>query len=275
VTEPSADRDPDQTLPVGPEEPPDDPDQDVREGVSGREEEDAAAPGAQVPPSPADPAAILVDLDGTVVDTVEARITSWLDTFAEVGIPADREHVAGLIGSDGRRLAKEVAGIAGRELDEHRADAIDKRAGERFDALNREPRPLPGAVGLLAALEEAGLAWAIATSSRTEQVRQSIDALGLAFPVPIVDGSTVRHAKPAPDLLLLAAERLRLPARRCWYAGDSTWDMRAAKAAGMTGVGITTGAVDGGALRGAGASLVFPTLVELHVELATRGLLPG
>ena len=61
----------------------------------------------------------------------------------------------------------------------------------------------------------------------------------------IVDGSHVKHAKPAPDLLLLAAEKLETPASACWYVGDSTWDMRAANAADMIAVGVPYGAVSG------------------------------
>ena len=127
---------------------------------------------------------------------------------------------------------------------------------------------------LLRALDAAGVPWAIATSSRREQVATSVEALGLPRPPTIVDGSHVAQAKPAPDLLLYAAEQLDLPTHRCWYAGDATWDMRAARAASMVGVGIATGAVTMEALRAAGARLVFPTMRELHLELAARDVVP-
>ena len=116
------------------------------------------------------PAALLFDLDGTLVDTVGTRIDAWLATFAEVGLPADRALVAPLIGSDGKWLAREVARRAGRELAEHEAEAIDKRSGELFDERNRDPRPLPGAGECLRAADAARIPWAIATSSRREQV---------------------------------------------------------------------------------------------------------
>ena len=96
----------------------------------------------------------------------------------------------------------------------------------------------------------------------------SVAALGLAAQPEIMDGSHVKHAKPAPDLLLLAAERLGLAPGRCWAIGDSTWDMRAAVAAGIPGVGVTAGAaVSADALREAGASTVVETLVELAARL--------
>jgi HAD superfamily hydrolase (TIGR01509 family) len=231
--------------------------------------EDSPAP-APVP----DPGGMLFDLDGTLVDTVNIRIEAWLRTFAEIGFPAERKHVAGLIGADGKRLAMEVAAIGGRRLSEDRAQAVDRRAGEIFSELNGDPRPLPGVVELLRALDAAGVPWAIATSSRREQVATSVEALDLPRPPTIVDGSHVAQAKPAPDLLLYAAEQLDLPTSRCWYVGDATWDMRAARAASMVGVGIATGAVTMDALRAAGARLAFPTMRELHVELGARDVVP-
>jgi HAD superfamily hydrolase (TIGR01509 family) len=220
-----------------------------------------------------DPEGLVFDLDGTLVDTVETRIRAWLETLEEAGLPADREHVARLIGADGRRLAREVAAVAGRELEAERAEAIDRRAGEVYGRLNTEPRPLPGARQLLLTLEGSYLPWAIATSSRAEQVQASVDALGLTRPPLVVDGSHVKHAKPAPDLLFRAAERLSAPAQGCWCVGDSTWDMLAAEAAAMAAVGVPTGAAPAQALLDAGATAVT-SLEALAAELRRRGLAP-
>ena len=84
----------------------------------------------------------------------------------------------------------------------------------------------------------------------------------------IVDGSHVENAKPAPDLLLLAAQRLGAAPATCWAVGDSTWDVQAALAAGMTPIGVTAGsAVSAEDLRAAGAAVVVPTLAELATLL--------
>jgi HAD superfamily hydrolase (TIGR01509 family) len=211
----------------------------------------------------AKPDAIVFDLDGTLVDTVETRIVAWLRTFEEVGIPADRERVAKLIGSDGRRLAIVVAEAAGQPIDAERAEAIDRRAGEIYSRLNTDPRPLPGATDLLRALDERRIPWAIATSSRREQVGASIDALNLARRPTIVDGSQVENAKPAPDLLLAASRELRVEPARCWYVGDAIWDMQAAGAAGMPGVGVVSGSATFEELKDAGAQLIVESLTQL------------
>jgi HAD superfamily hydrolase (TIGR01509 family) len=216
---------------------------------------------------------LVFDLDGTLVDTVETRIEAWLQIFAEVRIKAERDHVARLIGSDGKRLAHEVADVAGQPISDDKAEAIDKRCGEIYDRLNTNPQPTDGAAELLKALTASDLPWAVATSSRAEQVGTSIDALRLDKKPRIVDGSHVEHAKPAPDLLLLAAEQLDLAASACWYIGDSTWDVQAATAARMTAVAVPYGAVSAETLTRAGANAVT-TLGELKNDLQRRRLIP-
>lgn len=206
---------------------------------------------------------MVFDLDGTLVDTVETRIAAWLRTFEEHGIPTGREQVARLIGSDGRRVARLVAEAAGMPIDAERADAIDRRSGEIYSELNTNPRPLPGAIELLRALDERGLPWAIATSSRPEQVEASIDALKLARRPTIVDGSQVENAKPAPDLLLAAATKLGVEPWSSWYVGDSIWDVQAALAAGMQAIGVASGSATTGDLEEAGAQLIVDELSEL------------
>ena len=203
---------------------------------------------------------------------METRITAWLEVFREVGIVADRDHVARLIGSDGKRLAREVADVAGRPINADKAEAIDRRCGEIYDRLNTNPKPTPGARSLLAALAQGRLAWAIATSSRAEQVGASVRALGLPIAPRIIDGSHVEHAKPAPDLLLLAAQQLELQASACWYVGDSTWDVQAATAARMIAVAVPYGAVSGSTLTRAGAN-ALTTLRALKADLQRRRLI--
>jgi HAD superfamily hydrolase (TIGR01509 family) len=216
------------------------------------------------------PAAVVFDLDGTLVDTVETRISAWLRTFEEYGIPAKRGQVAKLIGSDGRRLARVVAEAAGHAIDAGLAEEIDRRAGEIFGELNTDPRPLPGAQELLLALDERGVRSAIATSSRPEQVEDSIKVLKLARRPTIIDGSRVEHAKPAPDLLLFAARELGVESSRAWYVGDSIWDMQAARAAGMPAIGVASGSATAEELKAAGAWLTVDNLNQLLPMIKTQ-----
>lgn len=207
--------------------------------------------------------ALLFDLDGTLVDTVGTRIAAWLQALREYDLEPDRSDVAALIGSDGRRLARTVAKAAGRPIDDATAEEIDRRSGEIYNRLNIDPRPLAGARMLLEWLDRHGMPWAIATSSRREQVQQSIDALALARRPKVIDGSHVKEAKPAPDLLLFAARELGMAPHTIWYVGDSEWDMRAADAAKMFAVGVATGVATIAKLKESGASLTVDNLEGL------------
>jgi len=210
------------------------------------------------------PEAILFDLDGTLVDTVSTRIAAWLEALAAAGLPTTREQLGPLIGLDGKRLAREIAALVGQPIDEARSEEIDRNSGEIYERLNHSPRPLPGVQRLVEAIEDSDIRWAIATSSRKEQVKKSVGALPLPHAPTIVDASHVKHAKPEPDLLLLAAKEVGVEPARCWYVGDSTWDMVSAVAAGMIAIGVYAGsAVEPGVLEGAGAAAVVPTLNEI------------
>ena len=219
-------------------------------------------------PSLRRPSAVLFDLDGTLIDTVQTRIDAWVEVFGDEGIATTREALAPLMGIDGRRLVREVASAAGRRVDDETAERIDRRCGEIYDRRNTSPTPLPGVRDVVAAVEGNGIRWSIATSSRKAQVAASVRALGLDREPAITDASHVEHAKPEPDLLLRAAQDLEVEPQACWYVGDSIWDMQASVAARMPGIGVLAGsAVDARALREAGATAVVDTLAEIAAAL--------
>jgi HAD superfamily hydrolase (TIGR01509 family) len=213
---------------------------------------------------PRPPAAVVLDLDGTLVDTVGTRVEAWLRTFAEEGVEADRQLVTELIGSDGRHLARTVCDGPATEVDDERAERVDARSGAIYSELNTDPRPLPGVTEFINAMDAACIRWAIGTSSRREQVGRSVEALHLDDQPTIVDGSAVTRAKPHPDLLLAAAEALGVDPVDSWCVGDSTWDMQAASAAGMAGIAVLAGsAISADVLRTAGAIEVVWSLADL------------
>lgn len=215
---------------------------------------------------------MIFDLDGTLVDTVATRIDGWLRALAEFGLPTTAVRLAPLIGIDGRVLAREIAALAGRTLDEEQTEEIDRRSGEIYEGLNHAPRPLPGVRRLVDTLVASDIRWSIATSSRKEQVATSVRALGLATEPTIADASHVTRAKPAPDLLLVAAGQLGVAAAHCWYVGDAAWDMAAAVSAGMIPIGVTAGSgVSADALAGSGAGAVVDSLDAIADALDLRG----
>ena len=166
------------------------------------------------------------------------------------------------LGSSAVALAEPAEDVRGRTVCDRIGQPIGPVEDIWFDLEHRRAR-------LLENLDRLGLRWAIATSSRRQQVAKSVAALRLQREPIIVDGSGVTHAKPAPDLLLHAARELDVEPRGSWYVGDSTWDMRAAVAAEMIPIGVTQGAaVDADALRAAGAQVTLKGLRELLTGLS-------
>jgi HAD superfamily hydrolase (TIGR01509 family) len=209
------------------------------------------------------PQALIFDLDGTLVDTVGTRVDAWMDVFPSFDINPDPEFLAPLMGSDGKLLARMVAEHYGVPLGPGVDAEIDSEAGKRFRVRNANPRALPAATEILEHLDSRGTAWAVATSSLPEDARESVRSLNLSGMPLICDGADVEHAKPAPDLLLKAADLLEVEPAEAWYVGDSRWDMLAAEAAEMVAIGVLTGATTESALVDAGADVVYPTLEEL------------
>jgi HAD superfamily hydrolase (TIGR01509 family) len=207
--------------------------------------------------------ALIFDLDGTLVDTVGHRIAAWVQALVEAEIPASSVTVAPLIGMGGRDLATAIARHGGIDLNARRLEGLERRAGAIFSERNRRPRPLPGIRDVLTSLVALGKPWAIATGGLQDEAQPSIECLRLPSRPIVIDGTLVARGKPAPDLLLLAADRLRIPPGECRYIGDSTWDMLAAAAAKMASIGVTAGGVaSADALKAAGAGRVFANLTE-------------
>src|SRR3954469_427549 len=146
--------------------------------------------------------ALIFDLDGTLVDTVYAHVFAWQRALAEEGMPIDGWRVHRRIGMSGGLFARAVAREVGRELSAEETEALQVRHGAIYRELLPDPRPLPGAVALLAALRAAGCVHGIATSGRRPQIDRSLEALGVGAEAVVIERGDVARAKPAPDLFL-------------------------------------------------------------------------
>ena len=218
--------------------------------------------------------ALILDLDGTLVDTVYAHVFAWQRALAEAALPIDGWRIHRRIGMSGGLFTRAVARELGRPLAAEEVEAIQARHGELFAALLPERRPLPGAVELLAELREAGVAHGIATSGRRPEIDASLDALEVGSETVVVERGDVLRAKPEPDLFLACSERLGVPPEECYVVGDAVWDLLAARRAHMLSVGLLSGGYGDDELTRAGAFRVYRDAEELRHSLDELGLLP-
>ncbi|HEU4381864.1 MAG TPA: HAD family hydrolase [Anaeromyxobacteraceae bacterium] len=217
--------------------------------------------------------ALILDLDGTLVDTVYAHVFAWQQALAEAGMPVEGWRIHRRIGMSGGLFTRAVAREIGHPLTPDQARFLQDRHGELFRSLLPSRRPLPGAVALLEHLRREKVPHGIATSGGRPEIDGSLAALEVPRETVVVERRDVARAKPAPDLFLACAERLSVPAEECCAVGDAVWDLLAARRAGMLGVGLLTGGYGRDELLAADAYQVFRDAAELDASLDELGVL--
>ena len=209
--------------------------------------------------------AVLFDVDGTLVDTNYLHVVTWWQAFAQGGhyVPMADIHRAIGMGSDQ---------MLDHLLPEGRDRDADSGLRISHDALYAtywaRLRPLPGAVELLRACKARGLAVVLASSAgeaESSVLRAALDA------DDAIDDATfsgeVERTKPAPDLVQIALEKAAVPARQAVFVGDTVWDARASRKAGVPCIGLLSGGIGRQELIDAGAAQVYDSPGELLAAL--------
>jgi HAD superfamily hydrolase (TIGR01509 family) len=218
---------------------------------------------------------ILLDVDGTLVDSNYLHVDAWIRAFAGAGhsIPAWRIHRA--IGMGGDKL---LAELIGERAATEAGDALGDTHDRLFDERIGEVRPLPGATALLRLLKESGFTVVLASSARASEIERYLDLLDARCLVDLwTTSDDVDGTKPDPDLLQVAIERAGVPALA--MIGDAVWDCRAAARAGLPCLAFRSGGISTGELEDAGAVRVLEGADELVQVLgngqALGGLVPA
>lgn len=195
--------------------------------------------------------AIGFDLDGTLIDSEEAIVASFILAFEEVGGPVPD--------------AKTIQGTISVPLYEQLAILVDGDVTAHADAYRRHyARIAPGKADLFPGVREAlhrahqsGLHLGVATSKRREAAEQHLNHLGIRDLFQCCIGpEDVQNPKPAPDAIHLLCEQLDVQPDELAYIGDSPLDLRAATSAGAYSVGVLTGSGNLNSLTGLGASAI-------------------
>jgi sugar-phosphatase len=179
-------------------------------------------------------AALLFDLDGTLVDTTGAVESSWQQAARELDVPFDRlaPYIHGIPADQAlKRAVPWVADARRAELAEMilAAQASDDAAVDL----------MPGASALLGRIPVAR--WAVVTSGDERLARASMRKARVPVPLELVTANDVERGKPHPEPYLLGAERLKVsPPALCTAVEDSPAGIASAHAAGMRAVAVTT-----------------------------------
>jgi HAD superfamily hydrolase (TIGR01509 family) len=222
-----------------------------------------------------DSPAFLLDLDGTLTDSVYQHALAWRKALEVGGISLSVWRIHRRIGMSGGLLAESLARETGRKLSPALAEKMKRAHAKAFRALMRDVRLLPGARELMRYLTKARLPWAVATSGALASAKPLLDLIDLPDGVPVITRDDVEHAKPNPDLWIAAAARLGVPAAQSIAVGDSVWDLLAARRAGTLGVGLMSGGYGQEELERAGAYRVYEDPADLLLHIDEVGARPG
>jgi len=235
-------------------------------------------PASLPPPRPARaarararPVAVILDMDGLMLDTEPLAARAWTDAAALIGVEFDHAVTALLIG---RNFPDCTALIRAHHGDGYPVDALMRAWHGAYDAIvEREGIALkPGLTDLLAWLEAASIPKAVATSTRRSRAQAKLVHTGLfeRF-AALVGGDEIARGKPAPDIYVEAAARLGVAPQDCVALEDSEPGIRAALAAGMMPIMVPDLAPPSPALL-AHAPLVLASLFEVRAHLAALPL---
>jgi phosphoglycolate phosphatase len=195
---------------------------------------------------------VVLDLDGTLVDSVYQHVVAWHAAFRDVGLHVSAVRVHEAIGMGGDRL---VAHVAGDSAESAVGDDVRKLHDDYFRSHLRTVCALDGAADLVEALAGHGHRLVLASSSETDLVDALLELVDVRRHLTaIVTGSDDAATKPAPDMVELAIERAG--GGKAIVVGDAVWDALSAEAAGVPCIGLRSGGISAERLASAGASWV-------------------
>jgi len=193
---------------------------------------------------------VLLDIDGTLIDSNDAHARAWGSALAEHGYVVPFEEIRSRIGMGGDKLLPEVSGL---DPDSDEAERIGDARGEIFRREElRGLRPTPGARALLEHLASRDLQLVVATSATADEVHALLEQAGVGDLIEAAaSADDAERSKPDPDIVLAALRKVGRPASHCVMIGDTPYDVEAATRARVPIIALRCGGWTDDALSGA------------------------
>jgi HAD superfamily hydrolase (TIGR01549 family) len=212
---------------------------------------------------------IVLDVDGTLVDTNYQHAIAWHRAFHKHGFPVAIWEIHRHIGMGGDQL---VESLVGEEGEKECGDELRDAHSEAYSELIDETEAMEGASELIAELDDAGATVILASSAQKEELDHYVELLDAGERIAGATSSAdAERTKPHPELVQTALDKYG-NGGPALMIGDSTWDVKAAKAAEVPTLALLTGGFSEAELRDAGAVEVKRSLAKLREEGVDRVL---
>ncbi|MGU3417049.1 HAD family hydrolase [Methylobacterium sp. D54C] len=201
--------------------------------------------------------AVIFDIDGTLLDSVDLHARAWVEAFAHFGVQTGFAEVRRQIGKGGDELmpvflSEERIAREGETIEAYRSDLFKRR-------YLSEVRPFPGVRPLFEHIRSAGLKIALASSGKRSEVEHYTEILEIGDLVDVATSSDdADRSKPHPDIFEAALAKLDgVPPDAIIVVGDTPYDAEAAAKAGLRTVGLLCGGFPEADLRAAGCAAIY------------------
>jgi HAD superfamily hydrolase (TIGR01509 family) len=213
---------------------------------------------------------VLLDIDGTLLDSNDAHAAAFARAFAEHGFDIPFDHVRPLVGMGSDKL---IPSLIGLEREKSDGEAIAERKNGIFtERYLAQLKPTPGARELLERLLRDGLALVVATSAGEEEMKALLQQAGVEDLIHDATSSgDVESSKPDPDVIGAAIKKIKLEPKQLVMLGDTPYDIEAAGKADVRTVALRCGGWwDDDALAGAMAIFDDPADLLANWPLTAR-----
>ena len=200
--------------------------------------------------------AVIFDVDGTLVDSVDSHAAAWERAFARHGKDVPFDAVRSQIGKGGDQLLPVFLDEADLERIGDEVEATRRRIFR--DEYMHRVRGFPGAAGLLAEIRKRGRRIALASSAKGDELTVYKKAAGIEDLTDVETTSEdAERSKPHPDIVVAALTSLGLDRDKVVMVGDTPYDAEAARNAGVASIGVLCGGFPGHDILKAGAGRVY------------------
>jgi HAD superfamily hydrolase (TIGR01509 family) len=208
---------------------------------------------------------VILDVDGTLVDSNDAHACAWIEALAERGLTVPFNKVRKLIGMGGDKLLPAACGLS---EDSPESKQVSQRRKEIFKSRYLPSlRPFAGARELLRRMHDHGLKLVVASSAREDELRPLLELCGANGLIETAASSDeADQSRPDPNIVQAALKELQLPAAEVVLLGDTPCDAEAAQRAGVRMIGLRCGGWGDADLAGAVALYHNPADLLQHYD---------
>jgi phosphoglycolate phosphatase-like HAD superfamily hydrolase len=212
---------------------------------------------------------VLLDVDGTLVDSNDAHAHAWVEALAEAGVTRTFDSVRSLIGMGADQLLPHVSTALAATREPGKTAA--RREGEIFKQRYLHTiRPMDGARELLLTLKSHGVRCVVATSASNDQVDALLEVAMVGdLIVARATGNDAEQSKPAPDIVHAALLAARSRLVNSVMLGDTRYDIEAAHAAGLPAIALRCGGAPASDLSESAATFDTPHDLAMALQAST------